>query len=141
MAFRQDRRGTARPSTVNERWALGTVASVLGVLVVVSGVFTAVGRSTVAAEERVGALTVDMKRVKFVPDSLGVSTGEEVRLFIRNSDLISHTFIVKDHDIDLNFGPGDEKLVLFTPVEVGTLEYICDVPGHGNMKGTIEVAP
>ena len=59
---------------------------------------------------------------------------------VENEDLIIHTFTIEDLDIDVTVGPRSETLVELPAMEPGVYKYTCEVPGHEEMKGTLQVA-
>ena len=83
---------------------------------------------------------VDMKNVSFEPSQLRIPSGQPAKLVVKNSDLFGHTFTIDELGIDYSFLFGDEKLVHLAPLEAGEYTYICTVPGHQNMRGTLVVA-
>jgi plastocyanin len=106
---------------------------------VVSGILTVTGRSTVSAEERVGAVVVKMKQLEFEPDQMEASTGEAPRVVVENDDPFLHTFSISDFDIDVTVKPGSEELVELPELAAGSYTYQCEVAGHEDMNGTLEV--
>ena len=141
MTFVQIRRGGARvEATAVERNALRGIAVVVAVVVVVSGVITLAARDTVEEAERAGAIEVLMKRTKFKTERLEGKAGETLRLVLKNDDLYIHTFTIEELDIDVTVGPRGEKSLELTPADAGTFEYVCTLPGHESMKGTLKVS-
>ena len=80
-----------------------------------------------------------MKNLKFLPDRLEISAQQASRLVVINDDFLAHTFTVKGADVDITIGAKGEKLVELPPLEPGTYELTCEIPGHENMEGVIEV--
>ena len=140
VAFVQLRRGTARvEATPVERNALGGVAVVVAVLVVVSAVVTLAARDTVEEADRAGATEVLMKTTEFRTAQLDAKAGETLRLVLKNDDLYIHTFTIDELGIDVTIGPRGEKALSLSPSDTGTFEYKCTLPGHESMKGTLTV--
>lgn len=90
-----------------ERSALRIIPAVLGVLILLSGVLTFVGKSSVDANE--ADQTVEMADFEFDQDEYDFQAGTTV--LVRNSDPFLHTFTIEDLDIDESLGPNDEVLV------------------------------
>ena len=63
----------------------------------------------------------------FSPDTISVSTGDEVTVNIQNSGF--HTFTVDELGVNETLRSGQET-VTFTANKSGTFEYYCAVPGH-----------
>ncbi|MEX1252817.1 MAG: cupredoxin domain-containing protein [Dehalococcoidia bacterium] len=140
VALRETRAHAVRfsPSAV-ERAVAGTIVVVLGVLFVVSGVLTVSGRSTVSAQDKVGALSVRMHKTEFSPEQIEVAGGEAPRVVVENDDAFLHTFTMDDFAIDVTVRPGSEELIELPALAPGSYTYHCAVDGHESMKGTLEV--
>ena len=138
-------RHQANPRTVAtrvERAVFGSIALVVVALTGLSGGVTITGRDTVAAEDKIGAIEMVMKKIQFKPDVLdvrGFPKDAAVRIVLKNDDLLVHTFTVKDLDIDVALGAKSEGLVVLTSPGPGTYPITCEVPGHEDMKGTLVI--
>ena len=140
VAFVQRRRGTARTvSTGGERRSFVAITVVVVGLMALSGVLHLTQLTPVSASDKVGSIEVDMKGTEFHPTTLLVSASPPARFVVKNSDLLTHTFTIKQLDIDLTTVGGSEKLIELPAAAAGTYEYTCEIPGHGDMKGTLEV--
>ena len=140
VAFVQIRIGKARvAATAVERIALRGIAVVVAVLVVVSGIFTVAARDTVEEAERTGAIEVLMKATEFRTAELVATSGETLRLVLKNDDLYIHTFTIDEFGIDVTVGPRGEKALSLSSSNPGTFEYKCIIPGHESMTGTLTV--
>ena len=140
VSFVQQRKGAARTeSTVRERWAWGAVAVLAAALMAASGVAHLAGLGSLRAEERAGAIRLEMRGTRFEPVDLRAPAGQPVRLAIENRDLIAHRFVVEPLDVDVGFIPGTEKLVELPAMDTGTYIYVCTVDGHEQMTGFILV--
>ena len=138
IAFAQHRKGGARVSARNmERTALAALVVVTVVLMSVSGVMHLAGRESVSAADMARATLVSMKNTEFVPVSLQVATGEAGRLVVKNGDLGVHTFTIDELGVDVTVLGGSEKLVELPSSAKGTYEYVCTIPGHESMTGTL----
>lgn len=122
--------------------------------------------TTLPAETR--AVDVEMVDIAFVPKSLTVAKGEEVRFVFTNSGKVRHEGYIgtaeeqADHEKEMKEGDdggheghgggGDERKVTVEPGEkgelthrfdeAGTFEVGCHEPGHyaAGMKITVEVS-
>ena len=81
-----------------------------------------------------------MKAVRFEPDRLEVQAGEPVRLLAKNKDFTLHTFTIEELGIDYTFKPRSELVFALPALAVGEFSYICTVPGHEKMTGTLVVS-
>jgi plastocyanin len=140
VAFVQQRKDAARAEgTAGERRMLSGVAVIVVLLMAASGIANLAGLESVSAEERAGAIKVDMKNTEFDPAEIRIAAGQPARLVIKNRDLATHTFTVDTLGIDVSFIPGTEKIVDLSVLNAGTYVYICAIEGHEEMKGTIVV--
>ena len=119
---------------------VGAGVSVMAVASLLSAIVTVTSIDSVSSEEREGATEIVMNETEFEPESIQVAAGETVRLVIENHDPYVHTFTIEDLDIDVDFGPGDDKIVEFTVPESGDVAFICDIEGHDDMEGVLEVS-
>ena len=139
-AFLQGRRPNPRiAATLAERAALGTLALALTTTVAISAVISIVARNTVSAQEAVGAIRMNMDRIRFEPEQLTLPSGQAVRMVIDNQDLVFPTFTIKELDIEHEFVGTAERIIELPPLAPGSYSYTCEVPGHEGMKGTLEV--
>ena len=139
-SFVQRRWGTVRQTaTTAERWSLvGATAGVV-VLVLLSGVLHVTSLETVSADAKAGAVAVAMKDTQFDPTQLTVQAGQPVTLVVKNDDLGVHTFTVHELGINEVVIGGSEKLIVIAASDPGNYEFVCTIPGHEAMKGTLVV--
>jgi uncharacterized cupredoxin-like copper-binding protein len=138
VAFAQQRTDGARMSARSgERTALAALVVVTVVLMSVSRVMHLAGLESVSAADMAGAMLVSMKNAEFVPVSLQVATGDAGRLVVKNGDLGVHTFTIDKLGVDVTVLGGSEKLVELPSSARGTYEYVCKIPGHETMTGTL----
>ena len=140
------RRGTgparARPG---ELWALRGLLGVMGAAVALSLVLTLMGRTSVSAEAKAGAVSVQMTNFAFAPGTLQVSPGETVRLVVGNEDTTLHTFTLPAAGVDVSVPPGAEKVIEFTAPAAGVYQWFCIPHASANgatrtgMVGTLHV--
>jgi len=114
--------------------------------------------TAVSAEAEVEPVTVEIRSRVFIPQQIHIHHSRKTLLRFRNYDTELHTVVAKElfliHDLTLSgngapeFGPeGLKKVIIppdgliefqFTPARIGTLSYLCDMPGH-NMQAIIAV--
>ena len=140
VGFEKLRRGTATIEGAREvRVLLAAVAVVVVSLMVVSGVLHLTGRETVSAANKEGAVAVNMEKTEFDPTTVRVRAGEAAKLVVKNSDLGIHTFTIEELAVDVSILGRSETLIELPSAAAGSYRYICTVPGHGDMKGTLVV--
>ena len=139
-SFVQHRHGAARTTAkANERRVFAGITVVVVGLMILSGVLHIVGLESVSAEDKAGALVVDMKNTKFKPDQLEATVGETIRIIVKNRDFAVHTFTLDEMGVDFALLGRGEQLIEITPSTPGTYEYSYEVKGHEDMKGTLVV--
>ena len=117
-------RSRGRAVGSGERRAALAIVTLIGVLGGLSAVLTVTGRDTVpdaVAED--ADLVVDLKDFEFDESSYEIPAGGTV--LVTNDDPFAHTFTVDDLDIDVDMGPGDEKIIEI-PGEPGTYVLYCE---------------
>ena len=140
VAFFQSRRPSPSASPTSlEGSIFGIVTVVVVVLVIASGIVSIVGRSSVGAAERVGAIVLLMEDTEFKPDRLIVPASQSVTLVVDNADLVVHTLTFGDLELRHALAGRSSKLVELPELQPGEYEYKCEVPGHEDMKGTLMV--
>lgn len=85
-----------------------------------------------------GDLALATDGTDWVPDTLTADEAGEVAVFVQNQDPYRHTFTIDDLDVDVEVPAGTDRRVAFT-AESGTYEFVCTVPGHEDMTGTLTV--
>jgi plastocyanin len=140
LALWQHSRGTAPTALTGvASRIIGASAMALVGLTVLSGFLYMELQPTVSDEVKAGAILVDMKNVLFDPDRLEVQAGETAKIVVKNKDFIGHTFTIEELGIDFTFLPLNERLIELPPLVAGEYSYICTVPGHEAMRGTLVV--
>lgn len=114
--------------------------------------------TALSAEAEVESVTVEIRSRVFIPQQIHLHHSRKTLLRFRNYDTELHTVVAKElflsDDLTLSgngapeFGPeGLKKVIIppdgliefqFTPARIGTLSYLCDMPGH-NMQATIVI--
>ena len=115
--------------------AVTLVAAVVIALGVGASLLANVLVSNQAAEA--GDVTLTAKEIEFLPDDARARAGR-VAVHVGNEDLSRHTFTIDALDVDLEVPGGKSRRVEFD-AGPGTYEYVCKVPGHEDMKGTLIV--
>ena len=145
-AIRAERRGDAVGApTGGERRAMTVALGLVGVLAVVSAIATIAGRETVDDDADVD-LEVEMADFEFDATTYGLAPG--VTVLVRNTDPFLHTFTVDDLGIDVDLGPGSEKLVTIPEdAEPGSYVVYCEPhtgspeePSEDDMAARLEVS-
>ena len=60
-------------------------------------------------------------------------------LIVKNHDLGVHTFTVDDLGINEAIIGGSEQLISIAASSPGSYGFVCQIPGHEEMKGTLVV--
>ena len=142
------------------------LAPVVGAIVV--GCAVALGGLALAATDEAAPVTlgpdpvtvvVDVEHSRFIPSTLRVEVGTEVRFVVHNDDPINHELIVGAADVharhrngteakheprpgELSIGPDEHGVTTYRFDEPGVVEIACHLPGHYDhgMRGEVEVA-
>lgn len=124
-----------------ERKTVRTVLAVVGVLALVSAVFTFLGKGDINEDE--ADTTVTLSDFEFDQDSYSFDGGTTV--LVRNDDPFMHTFSVDELDIDEMLTPGNQVLVEI-PDEPGDYTLYCqphtsdpDDPSDDDMSAELTV--
>ena len=126
--------GLREPRTAGTRRPIAFAAGGLAVLAVVIAL---VASSGVTSEPRqADDVAIEAVRSTF-PALVSVPSGDAT-LWIDNQDPFHHTLVIEgtDHHIDL---PASAAVRLPVSLDPGTYRYLCDVPGHENMAGDLDV--
>lgn len=105
----------------------------LGVVLVVATVALSLTASSDSAEA--GDVSVVSEGAEF-PETVDVASGTWLHLV--NKDLLRHTFVVEDQDVKVEMPGGKDRRVQID-LPAGEYRFICDVPGHERMEGTLTV--
>ena len=82
-----------------------------------------------------GDIQIVAEEVKFSPDALSAEGGS-VGVLVDNKDPIRHTFTIEALSIEVELPANTARRVDVTAPS-GTYEFMCTVPGHEEMKGTL----
>lgn len=79
----------------------------------------------------------------FDQTTLNANVGETVALRFQNIHTAPHSFDLDELNVHVPVAPGDQGLILFTPLTPGSYTFYCAVPGHRGlgMEGTLVVEP
>lgn len=117
--------------------AIKGVLGIVAVLLAMSAVMTLTMNGSVSAEDKEGATIISAHHSEWNTDALAASASGTTKIVVKNRDPILHTFTVKDLDIDIVVGPGEEKLIEISSPGAGVYGFICEVMGHEDMAGAI----
>ena len=137
-----DRHGGGPPpeeGTPGERKWLRRAAKGVLALIVVSGFLHVISLDSVSAEERQGAIVIEIRNDHFFPDEIVVEAGEPVTIVVENHDFGVHTFTLPQITFGVIIIGGSERLITLPPLAAGTLRYACEIPGHEDQRGTLTV--
>jgi plastocyanin len=122
-------------------WSTAAVRPALVAAAAVFVVGSAVSVTAFLSAESDVALATDAQvtaeKVEFGPDTLTVSSGE-AGVWVDNKDGIYHTFTVEALGFDLEIPALKSRRIDFVAAP-GTYEFVCTVPGHESMTGTLVV--
>lgn len=86
--------------------------------------------------QETGDVVVETKGIEY-PETLSVPTGGA--LLVANEDPVHHTFVIEsDPQVKLDVPANASKRLVVT-LPIGEYRYLCDVPGHERMEGTLTV--
>ncbi len=86
-------------------------------------------------------VTLIAEDIVWYPPLIEVQVGQEIQLTIRNNGALDHNFVSDDLGINEMLSPGESQTLSFVLTEVGSLIFICSIPGHeeAGMAGEIVV--
>jgi plastocyanin len=127
-------------ATPAEALAVKAILAALALLALVSLGLTAVSRTSLSAESKANAVSVEITSFDFNPNRVVVKTGETVRLVVTNNDPTLHTFTLPKAGVDVSVPPGSEKLVEFKAPAPGEYRWYCiphSDPGPNGRTGMV----
>ena len=82
---------------------------------------------------------VAAEAMRFEPDKVRLSVGQEVTLLLKNRDMYGHSFDIDELDLHILMPGNSESEQTVTFTEVGTYTIYCGLPGHreAGMVGTL----
>lgn len=94
------------------------------------------------SEPKVKEFIISGTEYSFSPSSITVSTGDKVKITLRNDGRIKHNLIIQGLEISSrSIGPGQTDIVEFIAPASGTYSIYCSFPGHRarGMEGILKV--
>lgn len=117
---------------------IGQVAKVAPAVFVVGAVFSLLmAANTHSVPVQLGDVELVAAGVAWGPGEITVSSGNGV--WIDNRDGIRHTFTIEDEGVDLEI-VGLKSSRIDLDLEPGSYQFVCAVPGHESMVGTLTVS-
>lgn len=109
----------------------------VGGVVVLSGI--SIGMTLAVTDDiaEPGDHAVAASDAEFTTELIRADAGS-VAVFVDNTDPIHHTFTIEELGVDLQI-PGSTARRIEFDATPGTYEYICTIPGHDAMTGTLVV--
>lgn len=87
-----------------------------------------------------GGNNVTIADFSYNPARFNGRAGQSLRLTVTNAGQQTHTFTITGVVDTGRLGPGEAKVVEFTPAQAGTLVYFCTIHGQPRMSGQLTVA-
>lgn len=128
------RRTAYSDATGAERVALATVLGTVAMAALFSVILTLTSRTSIPAEARVGAASMQTKNFAFSPQSLQAKGNDRVRVIVRNDDTSLHTFTLPAVGFDVAIPPGAERVIEFNAPAKGIYQWYC-IP-HSQPNGS-----
>jgi hypothetical protein len=105
-----------------------------------SGVLTALSAGGVSDAQAQGAIVLTAEGVKWDTNMIEASSGEPLRILVKNDDPFVHTFTIHDLGIDKLLGPWTETLIEIPSPAARIYGFICRIEDHKqDMSGAIVV--
>ncbi|MEI8306315.1 MAG: cupredoxin domain-containing protein [Chloroflexales bacterium] len=88
------------------------------------------------------SITIEATEMRFIPDKLEATLGEQVFLTLRNTGKLGHslTFQFPAGDRTISAQGGMEAIMAFPANVAGSFRFYCSVPGHAGMEGVIVIS-
>jgi len=123
------------------QWPTATIRPIAAGAVVVFGIGALASVVTFTMTDSAVAAGGDVKvvaeKIAYTPGDITLESDED-GIWIENKDGIHHTFTVKDLGVDLEI-PALRAARVDIDAPPGVYSYICTVPGHENMTGTLTI--
>ena len=86
-------------------------------------------------------ITLLAEDIVWNPPLIEAEPGQELVLTVRNDGALDHNFVSPELGFDVLVSPGETEVISFVVTEAGTIDFICDIPGHeeAGMVGQIIV--
>jgi len=95
----------------------------------------------VESEPTVKEFTMTAKNWEFIPNTIEVNKGDNVKLIVKSID-VTHGISLSEYGINVRLSPNREEVVEFVADKAGEFSFRCSVScgaGHRGMTGTIKV--
>lgn len=102
---------------------------------------TPVTETPVPETPEVKEFFITAKQFEFIPETITVNQGDQVKLTITSTD-VTHGFFIGQYSINERLEPGKTVTVEFIADKKGEFSMVCNVPcgsGHGSMRGKLVV--
>jgi plastocyanin len=129
--------GMAAWRPLSERAASRATVAAVAILVVGIAVSIILALGLEDDSAQAGDVRLAADTAEWVPESLSATAGS-VAVYVENLDPIRHTFAIDALDLEVELPASTGRRVEFTAA-AGSYEFMCTVPGHENMVGTIVV--
>ncbi|MEX1209042.1 MAG: cupredoxin domain-containing protein [Acidimicrobiia bacterium] len=129
--------GIAAWRSFSERTASRAAMAAGAILVVGIAVSTILALGLEDDPAVAGDIQLSADAAEWVPESLSATAGA-VAVYVDNLDPIRHTFAIDALDLEVELPASTGRRIEFT-ASAGSYEFVCTVPGHENMVGTIVV--
>jgi plastocyanin len=129
--------GIAAWRSLSERTASRATVAASAILVVGIAVSTILALDLEDDPTEAGDIRLSADTAEWVPGSLSATAGS-VAVYIENLDPVRHTFAIDALDLEVEVPASTGRRIEFT-ASPGSYEFICTVPGHEKMVGTIVV--
>ena len=123
-----------RRSWSGARRPVAVAAALLAGLAIVLSLLASLGVEGDARQD--GDVIVEAVRSTF-PERVELAAGTSV-LWVDNQDPFHHTLVVEGTDVQASL-PGSTAVRVPVDLALGTYAFLCDVPGHETMQGTLDV--
>lgn len=81
--------------------------------------------------------------IKWDITEINAKAGQPIEITLTNDGALDHNFVIEELGIEIEIAPGDTSVVALTAPDSGSLDYVCDIPGHqeAGMVGSIKTTP
>jgi len=87
-------------------------------------------------------VTLNALDIKWDTTNIDAVVGQTITITLVNTGVLDHNLVIEELGIDVSISPGATEVITFVVTEPGTLDFICNEPGHfeAGMAGTITVS-
>ncbi len=126
--------GVARLAAICGIVAVGTAAVACG-----GGGSTNPPQATTGGASSSNQVQLDASDYQFSPAQLQVAAGATLTVKLTNTGKATHSFTIRELNVDAVVQPGQETDIQVTPQSAGTLQFICRFHQSRGMVGTLTV--